>query len=272
MGRAALDYAPCNYNGSKIWFRGPKVDLDRDYVAFLGGTETFGKFLPYPFATLSGASLQWDPLNLGVVNAGVDMYLGDAKLIEVARKAKATVIQVMSAANLSNKYYVVHPRRNDRFVRVTEHFHALAPKLDLTNVHFTRHFLEAVAQHDQALFELVRSELRQVWVYRMEQLMSQVGGRIVLIWFSPRTPDAQMHSGRLEKDPVFVDAGLIEPLRSMASEVLIIRPSEAARKEGVRGMVFHPPEADAASKLLGVRCHQEAAEQVRQSLIPLTLL
>ena len=41
----ALDYFPCRYGRSRVLFRGPRRPLDVPYVAFLGGTETYGRFL-----------------------------------------------------------------------------------------------------------------------------------------------------------------------------------------------------------------------------------
>ncbi len=49
LGQAALDYYPCRYGASKLLFRGPRRRLQGDYVAFLGGTETYGKFIETPF-------------------------------------------------------------------------------------------------------------------------------------------------------------------------------------------------------------------------------
>ena len=272
MGRAALDYAPCYYEGSRICFRGPKAHLDEPYVAYLGSTETFGKFVSQPFPWITGLGLHTDTLNLGVVNSGIDMYLAEPDLMELARRSKVTVVQTMSAANLSNKYYTVHPRRNDRFVKPTIHLEALVPDLDLTEVHFTRHFLTELAAHSPSVFEIVRKELRAVWIYRMEQLLAQIGGKIVLLWFGRRSPDAASGMESLAIDPLFVDRAMIEMLRPMVNEIVEVVPSDMAKAEGPRGMVFHPLEAEAATKMMSVRAHCEAAERLRQSLIPLTVL
>jgi uncharacterized protein DUF6473 len=52
LGLGALDYLPCRYGNSKLLFRGPKRSLDEPYIAFIGGTETYGKFLAKPFPVL----------------------------------------------------------------------------------------------------------------------------------------------------------------------------------------------------------------------------
>jgi len=51
-GAGALDYSPCSYAGSRILFRGPKADLGGTFVACLGGSETYGKFIPTPYPDL----------------------------------------------------------------------------------------------------------------------------------------------------------------------------------------------------------------------------
>ena len=46
---AGLDYKPWGFKGTKLQFRGPSVDLDAPFVAVLGGTETYGKYVETPF-------------------------------------------------------------------------------------------------------------------------------------------------------------------------------------------------------------------------------
>ena len=52
-GEAALDYFPCRYGQSKLLFRGPRRRLEGAYVAAIGGTETYGKFVPDPYPALA---------------------------------------------------------------------------------------------------------------------------------------------------------------------------------------------------------------------------
>ena len=52
LGGVSLNYDPCTYPDSKLMFRGPQRDLTSDYIAFLGGTETYGKFIAEPFPYL----------------------------------------------------------------------------------------------------------------------------------------------------------------------------------------------------------------------------
>ena len=145
QGAAALDYSVCRYGSSKVQFRGPRCDLSGPYVACLGGTETFGKFVPDPFPALVQGRLGIPIANLGCVNAGLDVFLNEPAIADVAAGAKVTVLQILGVQNLSNRYYTVHPRRNDRFVHAAPGLKALYRDVDFTEFHFTRHLLGVLA-------------------------------------------------------------------------------------------------------------------------------
>ncbi|MEL6641461.1 MAG: DUF6473 family protein, partial [Pseudomonadota bacterium] len=115
----ALSYDPCRYGLSRIYFRGPKRDLNQPYLAFLGGTETFGKFIETPFPALIELELRHPCINFGCVNGGVDAFVNDPTIMEACKDADLTVVQIMGANNLSNRFFSVHPRRNDRFLRAS---------------------------------------------------------------------------------------------------------------------------------------------------------
>ena len=51
-GRGALITFRAGTGPRKLLFRGPKRDLDQPFVAFLGGTNTYGKFIERPFPDL----------------------------------------------------------------------------------------------------------------------------------------------------------------------------------------------------------------------------
>ncbi|HLQ19378.1 MAG TPA: DUF6473 family protein, partial [Tabrizicola sp.] len=112
----ALDYFPCRYGASKALFRGPQRDLSLPYVAMLGGSATFGKYVERPYPALVEAALGRPVANLGGLNAGPDFYLTDPAALDVAARAQVAVVQVTGAEALSNPFYTVHSRRNDRFL------------------------------------------------------------------------------------------------------------------------------------------------------------
>jgi hypothetical protein len=47
-----LSYSPCRYGASRMLFRGPRKRLDQPYLAFVGGTETYGKYIEEPYLAL----------------------------------------------------------------------------------------------------------------------------------------------------------------------------------------------------------------------------
>ena len=61
----AIDYFPCQYGNSKLIFRGPKRRIQGDFVAYLGGIETFGKFLEMPYPMLTEVETGMRSVNLG---------------------------------------------------------------------------------------------------------------------------------------------------------------------------------------------------------------
>ena len=170
-GEGALDYFPCQYGESKLRFRGPKKDLDAPYLAFFGTTETYGRFIEAPFPDLVGAALGAASVNLGCVNGGLDVYRNDRTLLDIASGAQATVIQVMGAHNMSNRFYSVHPRRNDRFLQPTALLRTVFREVDFTDFAFTRHLMAALQEESARRFELVVSELRAAWVSHMRALL-----------------------------------------------------------------------------------------------------
>ncbi len=49
QGAGALDYYPCRYGKSKLLFRGAETRAGPAYIAALGGSETYGKFVQKPW-------------------------------------------------------------------------------------------------------------------------------------------------------------------------------------------------------------------------------
>lgn len=259
LGAAGLDYRPCRYAGSKLLFRGPRRQLDGDYVVFLGGTETYGKFIAEPFPALAEAQTGVTCVNLGWPNAGADVYLNDPGVLAAARAARGAVLQVPCAQNMSNRFYRVHPRRNDRFVQASAVLRALYPDVDFTEFHFTRHLLIRLQQISSERFALACDELRTAWVARMRQLLGQLECPVVLLWFSARQPGESDSTPDLSADPAFVSRAMIEDVREAATELVEVCASRDALAAGTEGMVYATLEAPAAAELLGPAAHEEAA-------------
>ena len=261
--------ATCRYGSSEVFFRGPRRSLDAPYLAFVGGTETYGKFIQQPFPALVEMAINRPCVNFGCVNAGIDAFVNDQSIMDICRGADLTVLQVMGANNLSNRFYSVHPRRNDRFVDASSVLQAIYGDVDFSQFSFTRHMLGALHDTSPRRFEIVVNELRQAWSARMKNLLGQIGKRVILLWFSDEAmsdQDWSMRPSQLQTDPLFITASMIDELRPLLADVVVVNPTAAALSEGIAGMVFPPSQESMASEMLGVRCHQEAGVQLVASI------
>lgn len=253
-GADALDYAPCHYGHSRLLFRGPRRRLSGHYIAALGGTETYGKYVAQPYPALLEAHLGVSVVNFGCLNAGLDAILNEPVLAEATGTACLTIVQVVGAQNMSNAFYSVHPRRNDRFLRPTEAFAEMFGDVDVTEVHFTRHLLSLLNERAPDRFAALANGLKEAWVARMAAFLDRLGGRGLLLWI-----EGQGGADGLGPDPLLVDAAMIGRLAPHAGGVVRVRPSDAARAAGTAGMVFPCLEASAAAGMPGPAVHAEIA-------------
>lgn len=263
-GAEALDYFPCRYGTSRLVFRGPRRKLRGDYIAVLGGSATYGRFVRDPYPALIEAALDMPVINFGCMNAGADAFLHDEAVLDICRGARVTVVQVTGAQNLSNRFYTVHPRRNDRFVRAHRALIALYPSVDFTEFNFIRHMLQSLHARAPGRFVAVLAELRAVWQERMKALVTAIGGPVVVVWMAERPPPDEDAPLSFEAEPLFVDSAMMTPVRAMATDFLEVQPSARARAMGTGGMVFAEIDAPVAAALPGPLMHEEVA----QALLP----
>lgn len=259
-GAEALDYFPCRYGASKSVFRGPQRDLGRPYVAMLGGSATFGKYVARPYPALVEQALGRAVANLGGLNAGPDFYLTDPAALDVAAGAQVAVVQVTGAEALSNPFYTVHSRRNDRFLAATPALRALFPGVDFTDIHFTRHLLKVLERSDPAAAATVVRGLKDNWLARMRQLISRLPERRVLLWLADAPPPVLATS--LDPAPPFIDRNMLDALRPEVDAVVIATPSPRARSLVPQDMTFPETEAALAACLPGAAMHAEVAAEL----------
>jgi len=263
LGAGALNYAPCKYGNSRMLFRGPERRLDAPYIAFLGGTETYGKFIKTPFPALVESSLGINCINFGIPNAGIDVLVNEGFLIDTALGAQISVVQVVGTQNLSNRFYTVHPRRNDRFICASPILSSIYPEVDFSEFHFTRHMLNILYGVSPERFAVVRHELQEAWIARMKLLLRRIRGKAVVLWLADRPPpdaaDLQMNPAN-HSDPLFVTRQMLEKLEAHAKDHVEVVVSQKALAAGTQGMIFSDMEAPAAQKLLGPQAHGETAQ------------
>ncbi len=264
-----LSYSPCRYGMSRIVFRGPRRDLTKPYLAFIGGTETYGKYIESPFSALIEKSLGRTCVNFGCVNGGVDAFVNDPTIMAACHDADMTVVQIMGANFLSNRFYSVHPRRNDRFLRASTVLEAIYSDVDFSDFNYTRHMLGKLHALSAERFDIVIAELREAWIARMKNMLGQIGPRAVLLWFAREPMDDVAWDQRtdpLKTDPLFITKSMIDTLRPLVMDVVEAIPSPIAVQQGTRGMYFPPMQSRAAAEMLGVACHQETSAILTERL------
>lgn len=258
----SIDYAPCRYGASKIRFRGPSKDLTKDYIAFIGGTETFGRFIDAPYPALIERALGVQSLNLGCQNAGIDAFISSPDLIDICSAAKATVIQILGAPNMSNRFYTVDPRHNNRFLRASKKFKEVFPEVDFTEFDRTDHMLTALAQIGPDRLPLVRQELQCAWVARMRTLLRQIGGTKILLWLSDHKPYTALGGGTICRDPLFVDRAMMTAVVEEADALIEVVASHQDVSAGRSGLVFSDYEQAEAQDSLGPVVHGKVVDAI----------
>ncbi|MDE4132899.1 DUF6473 family protein [Phaeobacter sp. QD34_3] len=264
----ALSGGTCCYAGSRLQVRGPVRDLDDPYIAFLGGTEVFGRFVAEPFPAVTETLVEQPCVNLGGVNAGLESFLCDTSLMKIARDADLAVVQLLGAQNLSNRYYKVHPRRNDRFLKARSELTSLYPEVDFTEFHFSKHLLSRLKQVSEERFETLRLHLQSDWVSRMGDLIAMMEGRVVLLWLRYTLGGP----GLLGREPVLIDQGMVDSLRPLVKGVVELPVSTAGLANDVFGMDMGPLDMPTAKHMLGPKEHNRigcaTAEQLQTVLNP----
>lgn len=211
-GEAPVDYAPCRYGDSRLLFRGPFRVPAGGYCVALGGTETFGRSVVEPWPALLEHSLGRMVINLGLPNAGPDVYLRDPSTAAIAINATTAFLQLPGALNLSNRFYSVHPRRNDRVLRIMPDLKALYPGLDFIEFNFTNHLVSRLHDVDPQCFRDLREELRRVWTARMGELLARLPAQVVLVWLGEMQIPGEGVLGSV-LTPALVDRAMVSAIR-----------------------------------------------------------
>ncbi|MDZ7905749.1 MAG: DUF6473 family protein [Cypionkella sp.] len=258
----ALDYANCSYGRSRLLFRGPKRDTEGAFIAVLGGSECYGRCVKHPFADLIEKDLGLPVANFGLQNAGPDAFLNDPLLMGKIGQAAVTVVQLFGVQNISNRFYTVHPRRNDRFLSAKPALKDLFPKTDFTDFHFTRHLLQSLQQTSPQHFAVVVEGLQQDWLHHMRVLLNQINGQTLLLWIADAMPPPRHAAIDLVFNPMLIDAEMIGQLSPKSGHIVYAVPSPEARAMGLEGMVYDPTELPVAAALPGPSVHREICNAV----------
>lgn len=264
--RATLDYQTCHYGESALSFRGPRARLDVPYVAVIGGSHAYGRFVDSPYPALLEKQLGTPVVNLGVVNAGVDAFAHDASVIDLCRRAEVTVVQTMPAANMSNRLYSVHPRRNDRFIKAATLLQTVFSDVDFTDIHFTGHLILTLRTVSRDRFRIVEEEIKTAWVARMKLLLDRIRGKIVLLHGQSLSGAAAEDAGAQPTTPDLIDADMLCQLSGYVADMIHVEPSQKARQSGMEGMMYDPLDRPAACQFPNPPMHEEIAEALASKL------
>lgn len=265
LGGDSLEYYPCRYGGAKSIFRGPKKKLDKPFVAFVGGSDFYGRFIEEPMPELVAETTGLLTVNFGIMNAGVDAFLYDGALMTKLASAETTIVQVFAAHTMSNRFYKVHPRRNDRFLMPTELLRTLYQDVDFSDFHFVRHLLTALHLESPDKFRIVVEELQAAWTARMRLLISRLGGKKYLLHITDTSP--RPHDADLGAEPLFVTQKMVEDLAKATNGVFTYDPTQTRAARGTEGMIFNDMQSEMAAMLLAAPCHQEMADLVSQEIL-----
>jgi len=252
----------CRYGTSKLMCRGPRRKLDKPYVAFLGGDETFGRFVDQPFVTLVEQAVGKPCVNLGSANSGLDAYVLDPEISRITGKAQLAVVQVMGAQNLSNRFYRVHPRRNDRFLTASPLLGAIFSEVDFTSFHFNKHLLNTLSAISAERFAIVREELKQAWLARMRLLVRALPRKPLLLWLHyPAEPSTELGAS-----PLLIGRDMLDELRSETQDIIEVRVERAGDSDELDRMRFGPMQAPAAAQMIGPNTHCLIAKRIEGAI------
>lgn len=244
-----LTYESCRYGTSKLMFRGTGRPLDGRHIAFVGGSETLAPLLPKAYPDLLEQQLGEVCLNFGQARASIDVAVHDPLIGSACRDALLTVVSVTGAVNLSNRFYSVHPRRNDRFIKASTGLRTLYPEVDFSQICFTGHLMSKLYTVSPARFEQVVAELRTAWVARMRAFLEQTGPKVILSWFASHPPPRKEElTGRepwTVREPLFVTMEMLNSLRPLVRDLVIVPPVLAADPAESLGLAAHQNAAEA---------------------------
>ena len=165
------------FDGPYEKFRGPAIDLDKPFVAFLGAAQMFGRFVETPVATLLGQKLGLPVLNIAIGAAG-PRHFDKPFYLDVLNRAEAVVLQVVSGRSVSCSLFDNSPQ--GKHMGVTP----LLPQPVRAE-----DFLEKAAQTlSSQEFARILTEMRADYMACFHALLDKILPPRLLFWFATRAP------------------------------------------------------------------------------------
>ncbi|MFK7943048.1 MAG: DUF6473 family protein [Paracoccaceae bacterium] len=214
-----FDYKTYRFGRSRQVFRGPQPTLKGKYLACIGSSYTFGRYVDIPYLDHLAREFDLQAANFGTDGAGPGFFLGDPEVKKAASNAKLCIVQAMSAAAISNRMYTVRPRRNSRLHEVSDLLMGIFPDVDFDRFAFTKPMLRYLRELDESRFRLVANEMKNAWIGRTQTLLSTLECPTILFWFSQRGPDDLLSD---PSDPTgmhyphYVDSAMLDSVKHAA--------------------------------------------------------
>lgn len=210
-----VDYAMASLPDIGPPLRGPlPADLTPgSYGVCLGAAQTFGACVDRPFPRLLSDALGIPVLNLGFAGAGPELFLGNAKLLELVAHAKFAVVQVMSGRSISSSYFVA--RGGVGFLKKRS-----ATTTDTSGMLAISAFAELLKSEPIETVKVVVQEMRANWVTAFCDLLDKIPIPKLLFYFSTRMPhyieNYDSALGLMSDFPQLVNEEMLSALRPHA--------------------------------------------------------
>lgn len=224
------------YGRRQRLYRGAPPDMDRPFIACIGGERTFGRGAESPWPERLGEALDMPVFNLGAEGAGPGFFLADSGVLEACSRASHVVVELCGAWNLSNRYYTVGRRYNRRLRGVSDLMRELFPEVRLEEFEFVGKLMEHLHALDPARFTIVETECKAAWTARMRAVLEALETPATLLWFGHRLPEEEIpiDVGKARGlPPEAVDRQMIEAILPGAAayvELVFARPDDKRPK------------------------------------------
>lgn len=180
LDKNIIDYKIYDFQGLEL--RGPKLDNTK-YIAYIGASQTFGRYCQEPYPHLLSKRLNMGTLNFGIGGKGPTYFLKNKTIIEAVNRAELVIIQVLSGRSIGNSVFEsrdggMHGIRliDGKRMRSDYIFSELISGKDKRGL--SKEFMENLVK-----------EIRGNYVSATIELLKAIQPPKVLLWLSTRTPE-----------------------------------------------------------------------------------
>ena len=135
-------------------------------------------------------ALQIDVVNMGVMNGGLDVLSGGSGHRHSTGAARRPwSLQITGAQTMTNRFYAVHPRRNDRFIKATPILRTIFRDVDFHRVPLHPASSDpSPPRCRRTVSPCSRRSCGLAWLARMSAFLRRTRVPVHLLWLSRRAP------------------------------------------------------------------------------------